>query len=155
MDSERNNAHLLLNPLPFYLSLLNGWRKNASWLFFRGLWKSPPLPHALLCSKQLKIKNNRRAGKSGFCCDNVAFRNNGVPLAWALFGCLSTQLHLLCRAKYFLEDLSVVLPSILTCSFSFSRCFEWPPIWTADLVWAHMLWGGIDLLTVAGFTVPQ
>lgn len=57
------------------------------WFFFyfSGLWKCPPSPRASSCSKQLKMKNNRRAGKRESCCDSVAFRNNGVPLAWALF----------------------------------------------------------------------
>lgn len=75
--------------------------ENASWLFFAGLWKCPPLPCASSCSKQLQMKNNCRAGKSEPCCDNVVFWNNGVPLAWALFRSLSTQPHLLCRVRYF------------------------------------------------------
>lgn len=132
MDKERDDAHPPVNPWSFYVSPKKSWRKNEM-IIFAGLWKCPPLPRALLCSKQLKMKNRCRAGKSESCCDNVVFWNNGVPLAWALFRSLSTQPHLLCRVWYFLGDFRAFFLSTSTCSNGFSRGLEWPFIWTADL----------------------
>lgn len=155
-------GHLIDTERKLWIRCLSVWApwtvgdKMRADYFLGGLGKCPPLPRALLCSKQLKMKNSCcRAGRSESRCDNVAFRNNGVPLAWDLFRSLSTQLHLLYHVKHFVGDFSVFSPGVLACSYGFRRCFEWPPIWTADLVWAHKLWGGIDLSTVAGPTVPQ
>lgn len=42
MDKERDDAHSVLKPLPFYLSLCKSWRK-CELIIFAGLWKCPPL----------------------------------------------------------------------------------------------------------------